>query len=146
MKITDEAEERGRAGEERFRRVLKELQALGAVEFFNRPEWIVWPTHGEPYLVEVKTQEQFSPPPFAGHGLPVYQAERYMRINTVLGLRTLLVVFDPSDENMYIAWLDVLERGSAFDTSGSRGRTPRRIYPLESFQRRPWSEPIRRPT
>ncbi len=84
------------------------------------------------FLVEAKGQEMFRAPPFDGHGLPVRQAANYMAAYWLTGLRTQLRVYDPRGF-LYKAWLDELEGSGYFDTEGIR-RTPRRIYPLTSFQ------------
>lgn len=133
MTPTLEGVERGRWAEETYRRALKDAQRNGIVEFYHRPEWLVWPANDpKPYLVEVKGQERFLAPPFDGHGLPAYQADRYMLAWTRLKLRTWFIVYEPAGD-VFGAWLDELEAGPQHETRGTRDG-PRRIYALDSFE------------
>jgi hypothetical protein len=135
MKIRPESEALGRRGEEMFRLFLKEGVDDGRIAYFCRPEWIVVPVEGEPFYVEVKAQAMFEAPPFDGHGLPVWQADRYLDLFSRLGLRTMLVVYDFTAAMQYWGWIDELHR-THFDTPGTRAG-PRRIYPITSFKARP---------
>lgn len=126
----------GERAEELFRLELDGARKRGEIEFFCRPEWIVVPNVGAPYLCEVKGQEMFEAPPFDGHGLPYYQADRYQQLFARLGLRTRFIVYDPSGFR-YSAWLHELEgRGSeyVFETKGERHR---RIYEIGGFKVKP---------
>jgi hypothetical protein len=135
MLIPPESEALDRRGEEHFRLFLKERVRAGSVAYFCRPEWVVVPVDGDPFFVEVKTQDHYEAPPFDGHGLPVWQADRYLDLQVRLGMRTLLVVFEYAAGMEYWGWLDELQR-NFFDTPGTRNG-PRRIYPLSSFSSKP---------
>jgi len=123
--------ERGRHIERRLFDSLAQAQHNGRITAFLQPDALVIPNAGPPFLVEVKGQAAFEPPPFRGHGLPVSQAIRYEQVRLSTRLRTLLIVYD--DDGRHHAWLDTLEHGQHFDTRGTI-KTPRRIYPLTGFR------------
>ncbi len=104
---------------------------------FFQADWIV--RFGETYcLYEIKHQEPFEPPPFFGHGLPLWQVQARLAFQETTGVRAALLVFDKKTGDTYSQFLDVLEAGRYVDT---RGRQPRRVYPLDSFiKRAPWRE------
>jgi hypothetical protein len=133
--ISPESEALGRQGEDEFRLYLKEGVRRGDIRYFCRPEWVVVPTKGDPFFVEVKTQEMYEDPPFDGHGLPVWQADKYLDLFILTNIRTLFWVWDHPAEKAYWGWIDELQ-ASFFDTEGTRNG-PRRIYPLTSFKSRP---------
>lgn len=134
MKLSAESEALGQRGEELFRLFLKDRVAVGRISYFCRPEWVVVPVEGDPFLVEVKSQDMFEAPPFDGHGLPVWQADKYLDLLLRQNLRTLLVVYDFKAGMEYWGWLDELHL-RYFDTVGTRAGA-RRIYPLTSFKSR----------
>lgn len=135
--LTTDQRSRGANGEALTLRWLCRLRDDGLVRDFFRPDWVVMPAeHAKNVLysaavfVEGKAQEYFARPPFDGHGLPVRQAENYQAVLAGGGPPTLLVVIDGGI--VYHQFLHILERGRSFDTNGTE---PRRIYPLDSFQR-----------
>lgn len=130
---TSEEHRRGRHIEERLLRILCDARTRRGLDF-SQPDALVSLADGTVFLVEVKAQDMFTPPPFYGHGLPVPQAERYMRIRELTGLRTLLMVWDEQPGRCQ-GWLDELENGRYHDTNGARRASPRRIYDIESFRR-----------
>jgi len=105
------------------------LQARGYAVF--QADWIATPPSGDSFVVEAKYQERFTPPPFAGHGLPPHQVKARMAFQAAHGIRTLLLVFDKQTAEIFYEWLDVLDAGPQHQTNGLH---PRRIYPLESFR------------
>ena len=85
-------------------------------------------------LNEVKHQEAYEPPPFRGHGLPIWQVQARLDFWRKTGVRARLIVKEKGTGDIYSQWLDVLESGARHDTHGKK---PRRIYPLSSFRKRP---------
>lgn len=117
----------GRVGETWARNWLK---ARGYEVF--QPDWIAsLPDGGGRFLVEVKYQERFLAPPFDGHGLPPWQVEARLRFERETDIPTMLLIRDKGTEEVFWQWLDLLENGQKFQTNGS---SPRRVYPLESFE------------
>lgn len=89
------------------------------------------------YIVEVKHQEIYKPPPFYGHGLPKHQIEFRLKMYEKNGARPIFMVIekDKSDYfkgNIYFQYLDVLNKTDYFDT---RGASPRRIYNIIHFEK-----------
>lgn len=82
------------------------------------------------YGYEVKHQERFLPPPFEGHGLPIWQVKARLKFQQETGIRILLVIFEKNTTNVFYQFLDVLENGEFIDT---HGKHPRRIYDLKLF-------------
>ena len=88
------------------------------------------------YIVEVKHQEVYIPPPFYGHGLPKHQIRFRMKMYEQNGARPIFLVIEKSNNpnfegKIYYQYLDVLENTEHFDT---RGANPRRIYNVEHFE------------
>jgi hypothetical protein len=100
-------------------------------------DWIT--KFGEVYcLYEIKFQEPFEPPPFWGHGLPLWQVRARLEFQAATSVRACLLVFDKKTGATYSQFFDELEQGPHFDTKGNQ---PRRVYPLTSFiERQPWRE------
>lgn len=120
----------GQQGERRHLEFLCRWRDVGAGDFC-RPDFLWVPSHGWfPYLIEVKTQHAFQPPPFAGHGLPVRQFNVLMAVWKAISLPTQLVVYDPGAQRRYSAFLNDLAQGPSFTTNGEK---PRIVFPLESF-------------
>lgn len=100
------------------------FECIGQIECWGRK------ASGEYHFFEVKSQEAFEPPPFRGHGLPVWQVEKYLRMERDLGVIWHLVVLDIGDGVAYHQRLAVLDAGKSIETP----RNPRRIYPLSAFK------------
>lgn len=130
----------GAWAEERARLELVAAKDAGDIQWFCRPEWFVMPRDGNAYLVEVKGQEMFTGPPFDGHGLPTYQAEKYMRLYELYGLPTMLRIYDPAGW-IYLGWIHELEAGDPAPCTSKTGS--RRIYPISGFTRKPDPFPLR---
>lgn len=82
---------------------------------------IVQRTNGDYFMVEVKYQNIFEPPPFYGHGLPPYQVAARLNFYKATGVRCMFLVFDKDDKHIYWQWLDVLNAGNKINTAtGSR--------------------------
>ncbi len=113
--------EKGREGEDKARRLLKKL---GYTEIFQ-PDWVFLSNKWT--LLEVKNQDIFLPPPFYGHGLPLYQVIRYLRFQKDTGLRCILMVFD--ENAIYWQYLDVLHSREKYITHTKS----RCVYPLYNF-------------
>jgi hypothetical protein len=135
--LTLDQHRRGVNGEALVLRWLCQLRDDELIKDFFKPDWVVIPAdhaknviYSAAIFVEGKSQEHFESPPFDGHGLPVRQAENYHAVLHGGGPPTLLLVIEGGI--VYHQYLHVLERGRKFETNGVE---PRRIYPLESFQR-----------
>lgn len=104
---------------------------------FFQADWIA--KFGEDYcLYEIKHQEPFEPPPFWGHGLPLWQVQARLSFQEATGIRACLLIFDKKTGATYSQFLDELEQGRYLDT---RGKKPRRVYPIASFiELQPWKE------
>ncbi|MCA1781890.1 MAG: hypothetical protein LC679_06860 [Intrasporangiaceae bacterium] len=126
------ADVRGRHIEDRLRVRLRDAKNTGRLHQYMQPDAVVSGRDGQLFFVEAKGQSAFKAPPFDGHGLPRDQALRYMFIFELYGIRTQLIVWD--DNTCWWQWIDALEQGQHFDTSGTI-KTVRRIYPLSSFVR-----------
>ena len=125
--------EKGRRTEDDAYELLKRYQREGKLDWFSKPDWVYWKA-GNLYQVEIKQQEMFTAPPFDGHGLPEYQAQRYELVRERYGIRTLLIVWD--ETTCWWQWIDELLAGRKHTTPRSR----RIIFPLESFtQKDEWS-------
>lgn len=107
--------------------IKKMFKSDGAV---MQADWI-FPFNDDWYLVEVKHQEVFVPPPFYGHGLPRWQVNARLKFYEETGIRPILMVIEKPMKGVYFQYLDKLdESGDYFDT---RGRHPRRVYNLDQF-------------
>ena len=85
--------------------------------------------NGSWVLNEVKNQEVFEPPPFKGHGLPIWQVSARMGFWRMTGIRVRLIIKESGTDKIYWQWLDVLEKGEFTDT----GKTSRRVYPISNY-------------
>jgi len=99
------------------------IESVGQCE-----SWVKLKT-GEYHFFEVKTQEVFDPPPFYGHGLPTWQVEKYLQMESDLSIVWHLVIFDMSDHHLYEQKLATLETAAYIDTP----KNPRRIYALDAY-------------
>jgi len=86
--------------------------------------------NGKFFVFEAKHQERFKPPPFDGHGLPLWQINRRIDFSKRTGIDTLLVIFDKETGETFWQYLVKLNDGPHHDTHGLK---PRRIYPIDSF-------------
>jgi len=109
-----------------------------AIAFFKakgmhcfQSDLIVLDFKGKYFMVEVKYQEAFEPPPFAGHGLPPYQVKARLAFYQKTGIRCLFMVFDKNDKDIYYNWLDELNAGNQFLTS-TKSRV---IFDINEFVR-----------
>lgn len=91
---------------------------------------IIGEKEGIYYLFECKHQERFEPPPFKGHGLPLWQVKARLKFQEKFGIKCILVIFDKKTGEVFSQLLEVLEKGKHIDTKGLK---PRRIYPIENF-------------
>ena len=82
-------------------------------------------------LNEIKNQEVYDPPPFKGHGLPLWQVIARIGFWRFTGIRIRLIIKEKGTNIVYWQWLDVLEEGKHYDTQGNK---PRRIYPIENYK------------
>lgn len=84
-------------------------------------------------LYEIKNQDIYVPPPFYGHGLPLWQIKTRLQFQNDTGVRAILIVREKTDDNtVYMQYFDVLEKGEYFDTKGDK---PRRVYNINSFNK-----------
>ena len=84
------------------------------------------------YVFEAKNQERFEPPPFEGHGLPIWQVKARLRFQKETKIIAVLVVFDKITNEIFYQRLDKLEKTIYKDTHGAK---PRRIYNLKFFKK-----------
>jgi hypothetical protein len=80
---------------------------------------------------EIKNQEAFEPPPFRGHGLPLWQVTARIGFWRLTGIRVRLIIKEKGTKIVYWQWLDILEERKHIDT---RGEKPRRVYSIDSFE------------
>ena len=87
---------------------------------------------GKYYLFECKHQEQFTPPPFYGHGLPKWQVEARLKFEEETNIKAILVVFDKKTNEIFWQSLKKLNSDpkNYIDTKGLK---PRRVYNIECF-------------
>jgi len=123
MSVTEE----GRKGEVAARLFLKSL----GYQIFQG-DWIGKSNGGEWHLFEVKRQEPFVPPPFYGHGLPLWQIKARLNFQRETGVIAVLLIWDTCESCWYHQRLDTLEIGEYIDTNG---QNPRRVYNVNSFEK-----------
>lgn len=82
------------------------------------------------YSIEVKHQDPFMPPPFKGHGLPIWQVKSRLKLYEDTGIIPLLFVLDKKSSLLYYQSILKLESGHKFKTKKSN----RIIYPIENFK------------
>lgn len=116
--------EDGLIGEQKLHDLLKKF------EFDHFQLDAIGEKNGVYYAFEAKHQARFEAPPFDGHGLPKWQVEHRLKFQEKTGIKTILVIFDKETEETFWQYLDILDKGEKEDTCGN---SPRRIYPLESF-------------
>lgn len=83
------------------------------------------------FLAEVKRQERYKPPPFEGHGLPLWQIKRRLEFQKQTGIRAVLFIVEKPNDVIFWNYLDILWMDKAHETSGKR---PRVIFPLNHFK------------
>lgn len=135
---TADADSKGRAAEKWMYEDLRSKRESGEIRGFISPDWLVFDKWGGVYAIEVKGQDLFTPPPFAGHGLPVAQAEGYKMLREATGIETDLVVKDGN--TVFVGRLHLLEQGPVYDTPGTI-KYPRRIYGIDGFEAHDLGEP-----
>lgn len=118
-------------GEAIWREYLKTLCYRGVCDFFCQLD-VIAKIQGQYYLFEIKNQDIYEPPPFYGHGLPIWQINHRMKIQKELGIVAVLVVVDKKNESIFYGRLDELEKTEYIDT---KGKHPRRIYNIEQFKK-----------
>ncbi|MDP3980468.1 MAG: hypothetical protein Q8Q33_03525 [Chlamydiota bacterium] len=84
--------------------------------------------NGKWVVFEIKHRELFNPPPFLGTGLDKSQIFLRGQLLSAFNLHTMLIVFRKNTDEVYCQYLDVLEKGTHFDTKNKI-----RIYPIENF-------------
>jgi hypothetical protein len=124
-KLKNSIEELGKEGEEKARIMLKKLGFL-----LTKPDWI-GEKEGKFIQFEIKMKSAaFTPPPFLGHGLDIYQINRRIALQEKHNLKCMVIIFEKDSPNIYYQWLDKLEEGKRFDT-----RNGIRIYPIEVYNK-----------
>lgn len=97
-------------------------------------DWVA-ERNGKYFQFEIKCKELFQPPPFLGHGLNKYQAERRMAFQQKTGIRCGFIVFDidphtkQQNGKVYYQWLDELYHGEQFETKNGI-----LLFPLKNFK------------
>lgn len=85
---------------------------------------------GKWYSFEIKHQDIFEPPPFAGHGLPPWQVKFRLRMYKDCGIIPLFYVVDKKTGVIYYNSLIELEKGKSFLTKTGK----RKIYHINNFK------------
>lgn len=91
---------------------------------------LIYRENGIYKLAEIKHQEPFMPPPFKGHGLPVWQIEARLKLYNETNIEPWLFVVDKTDTGIYYQSFLELLKSKYFDTQGAK---PRRVFPLSAF-------------
>ena len=90
-------------------------------------------------LNEVKHQEIFTPPPFYGHGLPVWQVNARMNFYHRTRIEPWLYIVEKSEykkkEFFNLIWLQSLINLEMCEYVDSKGQKPRRVYNIKSFEK-----------
>ena len=127
----------GIIGEQLLFRLLYQLKKdylqLDAISFGENETFAYEAKHQEIYTKEYKGKVTA---PYDGHGLPPSQVAKRIKLLDKHGIRTIFIVFEkPFFETKKIWWqyLDKLERGEHFDTTGTRNGI-RRIYNINNFE------------
>lgn len=84
------------------------------------------------YVFEAKHQERYTPPPFEGHGLPIWQVKARMDFQKRHNIKCILVIFEKKTNKVFYQSLEKLEETVSHDTKGSK---PRRVYNLKYFKK-----------
>lgn len=84
-------------------------------------------------LAEVKRQEMFEPPPFHGHGLPIWQLEQRVDFYKDTGIMPYLFVVDKITQKIYWQTMIKLMEGKYYDTKNKDIRKRRRIFLIDTF-------------
>jgi len=82
------------------------------------------------YIIEIKYQEAFEPPPFKGHGLPRWQINARLDFEEETGIMAMLFIVDKKTNIIYWQYMSELLKGDHFQTKGDK---PRLIFPLKSY-------------
>ena len=85
---------------------------------------------GSWFSAEIKNQERFEPPPFEGHGLPMWQVEARLRLQNDTGIRAMFFVVEKPTDKVFWNYMDLLNKGEKIQTNGAK---PRVIFPLSNF-------------
>jgi len=107
MAINDD----GYEGEKKARIYLKSLGLYNIQQI----DWLVKTEVGY-IMIEAKSRELYSPPPFWGTGLDLAQYERRKQIYEDLGIDTMLLTFEKNNRNVYHAFLSELIKTDYFTT------------------------------
>lgn len=124
MKFDIERIEEGFAGE----KLIRELFRVEGFKYFQAD--LLFKVGETWNLAEVKHQEKFIPPPFYGHGLPIFQIEARLEFYENTGIEPYLFVRDKEDGKVYWQTFRELMKGKYFDTKGMKRR---RVFELKSF-------------
>jgi hypothetical protein len=98
-------------------------------EMLTQIDWMI-KLDGKWYQVEVKHKEMFKAPPFDGHGLEIKQINRRLTFQKDTKIKCFFMVIEKNTNNVFLQWLDVLEKGKKFDTKNNI-----RIYDINSFKK-----------
>ena len=110
-------------------KVIRDFLIKKGIQFFQAD--LIFKRNKKWYLGEVKHQEIFEPPPFYGHGLPLWQVETRLNFQEEKGIRVILFIVDKKTNIIYWQFMDILIKRKYFQTNG---KSPRMIFPLESFK------------
>jgi hypothetical protein len=110
-------------------KVIRDFLIKRGIHFFQAD--LIFKSNGKWYLGEVKHQETFKPPPFYGHGLPLWQVEARLNFQKEKGIRIMLFIIDKKTNIVYWQFMDILIKGRTYQT---RGAKPRIIFPLENYK------------
>ena len=110
-------------------KVIRDFLIKKGIHFFQAD--LIFKKNEKWYLGEVKHQEIFEPPPFYGHGLPLWQIEARLNFQKEKGIRIILFIVDKKTNIIYWQFMDLLIKGKYIQTQGEK---PRVVFPLESFK------------
>jgi len=115
----------GRKGES----VIRDLLTKHRIHFMQAD--ILAKPRGKWNIYEVKYQEIFTPPPFTGHGLPLWQIQARLKFQEDTGIRASLYVVDKATGIIYYQYMDELMNGESYQTNGNN---PRIIFPIDNYK------------
>jgi len=93
------------------------------------PDWVAI-KNNKIMFVEVKEKnKRFKNEVIEGHGLDIKQIEKRQHLFNVTGIRTYLLIFDNTTNEIFVNYIDELEMGEYYDT-----RNGIRIYPIKNYE------------
>ena len=103
---------------------------------FLEPDLIV-KKEDQYYIYEIKVQDHFVPPPFDGHGLPLWQIKDRLDFCKKTNIKCKLIIIDLIQKFIYYQNLEVLyeEYGNKKMCYPTKGKNPRCVFNLDMFNK-----------